>query len=217
MPRSPRGLAGSTPASDVLPSRDTCAIWPCTQHSGDPGVPHPAPTSPQPLGVPLPRRYFPSISSAFCARARGCPSKVGREGATTQVPPYSSCGQKPLLSSCQQPRSGLNDTGLGRRETGQEADTGSGAMLPALRSPLPSKVPSAAPRFQGLSNHTPPQDKNAGCHRLRRCERRKERVLRSGSCTEQAGAVLRSAVGPALQLVAPPFCPKESWTKGTGD
>lgn len=156
MPRSPRGLAGSTPASDVLPSRDTCAIWPCTQHSGDPGVPHPAPTSPQPLGVPLPRRYFPSISSAFCARARECPSKVGREGATTQVPPYSSCGQKPLLSSCQQPRSGLNDTGLGRRETGQEADTGSGAMLPALRSPLPSKVPSAAPRFQGLSNHTPP-------------------------------------------------------------
>lgn len=105
-----------------------------------PRRPPPSSHFPQSLGVPLPRRCFPSISSAFCASARGCPSKMKWEGgATTQLVPHSSCGQKPLSSSCQQPRSGPNDTG--RRKTGQEEDTGSGTTLPALDPHYPPRFP----------------------------------------------------------------------------
>lgn len=141
---------------------------------------------------------FPPLSSAFCASARGCPSTMRWERATTLPPPHSSCGQTLLPPSVQQPRSSRNDTGLGQRENRPGRSHWVGGH--ALRFPSPPRQPQQLLDSRNKTTTAPKQNKGGGCHRLRRCERRPGRVLRSGSWKAQAGAVLGSAVGQDLHF-----------------
>lgn len=145
------------------PLLDTCVIWPCTLYYANPGVPHPAPTSPRPGRSSSPRA-FSRCQFSFLSQRQGMPLRKSGEGAKPSTPP-SQLQTKPLPSSCQQSRPGGNAKGPGQEEAGGGGDA------PSPQSPSPSRVP----RFWAQSSRG--SKEKWGCHRLRRSSGAKGRGL----------------------------------------
>lgn len=116
-------------------------IWPCTLHSANPGVPHPAPTSPRPWAFLFPADISPrSVQLSTPEPGDALP----KWGAETPIP-FPQLGTKPLNSSCRQPRPGGSARRPRQKEAGQEEAAGGGGNAPSPQSLSPFRAPSATP------------------------------------------------------------------------
>lgn len=144
-------------------------IWPCTLHSVDPDVPHPAPTSPRPWAFLFPTDISPlPVQLSTLAPGDAPPKKRGACCGGGQSLPIRvlSSGQSPFLPAASSTGRAAPPEARGRRKQAGRKQPGAGATLPALSPHHPPRPPRAAPGIWAYSSRGPKE--KWGCHRLRR-------------------------------------------------
>lgn len=124
-----------------------------------PRRPPPRSHFPQALGVPLPYRYFPSVNSAFCARARRCYSKGGGRGqGTASTPSHPGYRQSPFFPDVSSLGRAATPAARGRRKQARRKPLGVGTTLPVL-GPITLPGPLDSSRITGITAAKAPNRK----------------------------------------------------------